>query len=82
MPHEKITEGLKQLCTPQVTPLNKVRELEATYTPDSPVVFTVLMLVSCNNCSGEQDPTAQHTCQIGQYSFHSSTMYTLKLKLK
>ena len=25
MPHDKISEGLKELCTPQVTPLNKVR---------------------------------------------------------
>ena len=29
MPHDKISEGLKELCTPQVTPLNKVLQ---TYT--------------------------------------------------
>ena len=24
MPHDKISEGLKELCTPQVTPFNRV----------------------------------------------------------
>ena len=33
---------------------------------NSPIVFAVLALDSCNYCSVEQDPTAQHICKIGK----------------